>query len=155
MLQLLRFCVNTFYLRVLDVECIHVNVYKCTNVTSESLTVLVLLTIWRRRHHIYCNIVCVGSSIFFYIYRFPRFTYYDGNNLYRVIQILRKAMYGCRLRPWLAGQPPNGASYCHRFQTLTLFSVQFPSNWSCASMYISKAETLAFSDCDYFQTLVL
>ena len=29
------------------------------------------------------------------------------------------------------------------------FSVEFPSNWSRASMYISKAETLAFTDYDY------
>ena len=29
------------------------------------------------------------------------------------------------------------------------FPVQFPSNWSRASTYICKAETLAFTDCDY------
>ena len=32
--------------------------------------------------------------------------------------------------------------------TDAVISVQFPSNWSCASTYICKAETLAFTDCE-------
>ena len=37
----------------------------------------------------------------------------------------------------------------------SVISVHFPSRWSCASTYICKAETLAFTDCDYCYTLVL
>ena len=40
---------------------------------------------------------------------------------YRVIQILRAAADGCRLRPWLADPPPDGASYCRCSQTFALF----------------------------------
>ena len=32
--------------------------------------------------------------------------------------------------------------------THSFISVQFPSRWSCASTYICKVETLAFTDCD-------
>ena len=30
------------------------------------------------------------------------------------------------------------------------YIIQFPSRWSCASTYICKAETLSFTNCDYF-----
>ena len=39
--------------------------------------------------------------------------------------------------------------------THAVISVNFPSRWSCASTYICKAKTLAFTDCDYCYTLVL
>ena len=37
----------------------------------------------------------------------------------------------------------------------SVISGHFPSRWSRASTYICKAETLAFTDCDYCYTLVL
>ena len=39
--------------------------------------------------------------------------------------------------------------------THSVISVQFPSRWSRTSTYICKAETFAFTDCDYCYTLVL
>ena len=45
----------------------------------------------------------------------------------------------------LAGHQTDAAS-----EHSTLISVYFPSRWSCALTYICKAESLAFTDCDYF-----
>ena len=39
--------------------------------------------------------------------------------------------------------------------THSVILVYFPSRWSRASTYICKADTLAFTDCDYCQMLVL
>ena len=58
------------------------------------------------------------------------------------------------LGPWLACPPASGLSYWRSSQTVTVISVQFPSNWSRTSMYICKAETLAFTNCDYCWILV-
>ena len=70
--------------------------------------------------------------------------------IYRVIQILCAHTYGCRLRPSLACWPVSGPSDSRCFQTLTLlFQFIFPSRWSRTSTYIYKAESLAFTDCDY------
>ena len=69
--------------------------------------------------------------------------------IYRASQILRAAIDGCRSQPWLACWLTSRASYWLCSQTLTVISVQFPSNWWHASTYICKAETLEFTDCDY------
>ena len=39
--------------------------------------------------------------------------------------------------------------------THSVISVHFPSKWLRTSTYICKAETLAFTDCDYYSMLVL
>ena len=63
---------------------------------------------------------------------------------------------GCRSRPWLACWPVSRPSYRTLLpNTLSVISGHFPSRWLHTSTYICKAEMLAFTDCDYCQTLVL
>ena len=52
----------------------------------------------------------------------------------------------------LAGLPANYRAVILTLLPIThsVISVQFPSRWSRASTYICKAETLAFTDCDYY-----
>ena len=92
-------------------------------------------------------IISVNENNFFYVLNLYKFTTlkknlvgYYGAWSYRVIQILSAATGSCRSWPWMAGQPPNGASYCRCSQTLALFfSHCNTSNFVNAPVHVNKA----------------